>query len=68
MLSSGYLPPDLQPLTGLGQALGRAGRRPGAWDRVPPEGIAPLRAWFAAEISGGAEPDDVLVCPAARAP
>ena len=62
VLSSGYLPPDLQPVTGLGQALGRAGRRPGAWDRVPPEGIAPLRAWFAADIGGGAEADDVLVC------
>ena len=62
VLSSGYLPPDLQPLAGLAQALARAGRRPGSWDRVAPEGIAPLRAWFAGEIGGGTEPDDVLVC------
>ena len=39
VLSSGYLPPDLQPTAALGAALARAARRPGAWDRVPLEGI-----------------------------
>ena len=44
VLSSGYLPADLQPTAALGSALARAARRPGAWDRVPLEGITGLRA------------------------
>ena len=54
VLSSGYLPADLQPTAALGAALARAARRPGAWDRVPPEGITGLRAHFAAAV--GARP------------
>ncbi|MDA0161460.1 PLP-dependent aminotransferase family protein [Solirubrobacter ginsenosidimutans] len=65
VLSSGYLPADLQPTAALGAALARAARRPGAWDRVPPEGIAPLRAYFAAEV--GAAPGEVLICPGGQA-
>jgi DNA-binding transcriptional MocR family regulator len=63
VLSIGYLPPDLQPVGALSQALGRAARRPGAWDRMPLEGIAQLRAWFAAQVGGGVGEGDVLVCP-----
>jgi len=63
VLSTGYLPSDLQPVGPLAHAVARAARRPGSWDRVPVEGIAPLRRWFAAEIGGDAHPDDVLVCP-----
>jgi DNA-binding transcriptional MocR family regulator len=62
VLSIGYLPPDLQPAGALSQALARAARRPGAWDRMPLEGIAPLRAWFAAQVGGGVGAADVLVC------
>ena len=56
MLSSGYLPADLQPTAALGAALARAARRPGAWDRVPPEGLSGLRAYFASAVGGGATP------------
>ncbi|KIZ17399.1 PLP-dependent aminotransferase family protein [Streptomyces natalensis] len=51
-LHSGYLHPDLQPERALAGALARAGRRPGAWNRPPVEGVTELRAWFAREIGG----------------
>ncbi|MFT2019053.1 PLP-dependent aminotransferase family protein [Streptomyces sp. 796.1] len=51
-LSGGYLHSALQPERALSVALGRAGRRPGVWDRPPIDGLAKLRAWFAREISG----------------
>src|SRR3954465_11033998 len=51
-LSSGYLDPRLQPTAAMAAALARAGRRPGAWERGPVEGVAALRAWFAAEGGG----------------
>ncbi|MEU7136482.1 PLP-dependent aminotransferase family protein [Streptomyces sp. NPDC046261] len=53
-LSGGYLHPGLQPERALAAALGRAGRRPGAWERPPLEGVGELRAWFAREIGGPA--------------
>ena len=61
VLSSGYLPDDLQPRGALGQALARAARRPGAWGPAPAEGIAPLRAHHAAWLGGGFTAGDVLV-------
>jgi DNA-binding transcriptional MocR family regulator len=61
VLSSGYLPADLQPTAALGAALARAGRRPGAWDRVPLAGLSGLRSFFAAAV--GASAGDVLICP-----
>jgi DNA-binding transcriptional MocR family regulator len=61
-LSGGYLHPDLQPLNALGSALTRAARRPEAWDRLPVEGLEPLRAWFAREAGGHVRPHDVVVC------
>jgi DNA-binding transcriptional MocR family regulator len=65
VLSSGYLPADLQPTAALGAALARAARRPGAWDRVPPEGLTGLRAYFASAV--GASVGDVLICPGGQA-
>ena len=65
MLSSGYLPADLQPTAALGAALARAARRPGAWDRVPLAGISGLRSFFAAAV--GATAGDVLICPGGQA-
>jgi DNA-binding transcriptional MocR family regulator len=67
VLSGGYLPAELQPLGALGQALARAARRPGAWDRMPLEGLASLRAYFAAAVGGGASAGDVLICPGGQA-
>ncbi|MCD0485814.1 PLP-dependent aminotransferase family protein [Streptacidiphilus sp. ASG 303] len=52
--NGGYLHPSLQPRDAMAAALARAGRRPGAWDRPPIEGIAELRAWFARETGGPA--------------
>lgn len=59
VLSSGYLAEELQPTRLLAAATARAGRRPGAWGRVPPAGLPELRASFAATI--GVEPGDVTV-------
>jgi len=61
VLSTGYLPDDLQPHGALGQALARAARRPGAWGPVAPEGLAPLRAQQAAWLGGGHTADDILI-------
>ncbi|MET7904651.1 PLP-dependent aminotransferase family protein [Streptomyces sp. NPDC005355] len=63
-LNGGYLHSSLQPERAMAAALARAGRRPGAWDRPPVEGLPELRAWFAREIGGRAgalAPSDVLV-------
>ena len=66
-LSSGYLDPQLQPTAALGAALARAGRRPGAWERGPVEGVAALRAWFAREAGGRFGGHDVVICPGGQA-
>ncbi|MFI9204451.1 PLP-dependent aminotransferase family protein [Streptomyces sp. NPDC053048] len=63
-LTGGYLHPSLQPERALAAALARAGRRPGAWERPPLEGVGELRAWFAREIGGPAglvAASDVLI-------
>jgi DNA-binding transcriptional MocR family regulator len=62
VLSAGYLPADLQPTAALATAMARAARRPGVWDRMPAEGLAGLRAHFAAAVGGGATAGDVLIC------
>ncbi len=62
VLSTGYMEPELQPVAALGAALARAARRPGAWDRLPVEGLPELRAWFAREAGGGLAGRDVVVC------
>ncbi|MDT0442876.1 aminotransferase-like domain-containing protein [Streptomyces johnsoniae] len=51
--NGGYLAPALRPDRALAAALARAGRRPGAWDRPPMDGLGELRAWFARTIDGG---------------
>ncbi|MGI5336927.1 PLP-dependent aminotransferase family protein [Streptomyces sp. CA-181903] len=51
-LAGGYLHASLQPERALAAALGRAGRRPGAWGRPPVEGVDALRDWFARAIGG----------------
>jgi DNA-binding transcriptional MocR family regulator len=66
-LSSGYLAPELQPLAALGAALGRAARRPAAWDRGPVEGREELRAWFAREAGGRMRAHDMVICPGGQA-
>ncbi|MBL0800900.1 aminotransferase class I/II-fold pyridoxal phosphate-dependent enzyme, partial [Streptomyces albidoflavus] len=50
--NGGYLHPSLQPERALAAALARAGRRPGAWNRPPTDGLPELRAWFARQIAG----------------
>jgi DNA-binding transcriptional MocR family regulator len=59
VLSSGYLADDLQPTRFLATAAARAARRPGAWGRVPTNGLPELRAAFAATI--GVDAGDVTV-------
>ncbi len=59
-LSTGYPDASLQPTAALQSALARAARRPGAWDRIPVEGLPELRSWFAGEM--GMRPHDVLIC------
>ncbi|MGW2281002.1 aminotransferase-like domain-containing protein [Streptomyces sp. NPDC001770] len=59
--NGGYLHPVLQPERALAAALARAGRRPGAWDRPPVDGLPELRAWFAREIGPGVGAADILI-------
>ncbi|MEV6151354.1 PLP-dependent aminotransferase family protein [Nonomuraea sp. NPDC052129] len=61
MLDGGYLHRSLQPTRALTAALGRAARRPDAWDRAPAIGLSPLRAVFATMAGGGVTPEDVLI-------
>ncbi len=59
--NSGYLHPSLQPEQALAAALGRAGRRPGAWGRPPMDGLPELREWFARGCGGAVTASDVLI-------
>ncbi|WP_258175362.1 aminotransferase-like domain-containing protein [Actinopolyspora mortivallis] len=65
-LNGGYLHPELQPLTRLGTALSRAGRRSQAWAFPPVGGIPELRDWFVSDIGGGLSRHDVLICGAGQ--
>jgi DNA-binding transcriptional MocR family regulator len=60
-LDRGYLHESLQPVRALGNALARAARRPGAWDRAPVNGLQSLRAVFATWCGPSVTPDDVLI-------
>ncbi|MEU5639681.1 PLP-dependent aminotransferase family protein [Streptomyces milbemycinicus] len=60
-MAGGYLHPSLRPERALSAALARAARRPGAWDRAPAAGLAPLRAVFAQAAGSAVGPEDVLV-------
>jgi len=66
-LSVGYPDESLQPTGVLAQAMGRAARRPGAWSKVPTEGLERLRAWFALGAGEHVRPHDVIVTPGAQA-
>ena len=66
-LNAGYLPVDLQPTALLATASARALRRPGVWARMPIEGLASLRAWFAASAPGSFQPHEVTICPGTQA-
>ncbi len=66
-LATGYPDASLQALGLLATATARAARRPHAWSRVPVEGTPELRAWFAHDVGGGADPADVLVTPGGQA-
>ena len=65
-LGSGYLDAGAQPLGALASAMARAARRPGAWDRVPSEGLEGLRTWFARQL-GDASASEVLIVPGGQA-
>lgn len=63
-LNGGYPHAALLPERLLAAALARAGRRPGAWDRPPVDGLTELRGWFARDIGGNNGPlgaGDVLI-------
>ena len=66
VLSTGYLPEDLQPLAALTASMRRALRRPGVWDRMDVEGLWPLRAWFAHEAGGEMSARDVMIVPGSQ--
>ncbi|MFI6078715.1 PLP-dependent aminotransferase family protein [Actinoplanes sp. NPDC051343] len=59
--NGGYLHPSLQPDRALGSALGRAARRPGAWERPPLEGVTTLRSWFARQAGEGLTAANALI-------
>ncbi|MFF0853497.1 PLP-dependent aminotransferase family protein [Streptomyces sp. NPDC003280] len=59
--SGGYPHPSLQPERAMAAALARAGRRPGAWERPPLEGLPELREWFARGIGGAVTAAGVLI-------
>ena len=65
-LLSAYLPTDLQPLADLRKEMERALRREDAWERVPAEGMAELRAWFSRQIGGSLTEFETLIAPGAQ--
>ncbi|MDQ0396344.1 aminotransferase-like domain-containing protein [Labrys monachus] len=69
ILSRGYLPPDLQASGLLATALRQAAGRAELWDRLPIEGMEPLRAWFAHQVGDGGvfSPHDVIICSGGQA-
>jgi DNA-binding transcriptional MocR family regulator len=64
-LGAGYLDHSLRADTRLAAAATRAVRRPDAWAAPPAMGVAELRSWFGRQV--GADPEEVLVTPAAQA-
>jgi len=65
-LAGGYPPADLQAVELVSRALARAARRPGVWDRMPVEGIEPLRAWVASQLGAGVTAREVVICPGSQ--
>lgn len=66
-LAGGYPAEELQAVSLVAAAMGRAARRPGAWGRMPLSGIEPLRAWFAGQVGDAVTASDVLICPGSQA-
>lgn len=64
---SGYGDESLYPLDLLHRASASAARRPGVWARLPPEGLEPLRTWFAQQLGHEHRLDDVLIAPGGQA-
>lgn len=64
-LAAGYLDAKLTPARALADALARAGRRPGAWERPPVAGLPALRRVLADQA--GVDPADMLVVPGGQA-
>ena len=60
-LTHGYVDAAMQPTAALATALARAARRPGAWDRLPVEGLGELREWFATQAGGALRGHDVVI-------
>jgi len=60
-LASGFPDDRLQPLGLLAAAASRAARRPQAWSRLPPQGLADLRSFLADEAGGGLTASNVLI-------
>ena len=56
VLSFGYLPEELQPRGALGQALGRAARRPGAWGVMPARGSGRCARCWRRGLAAGTPP------------
>ncbi len=66
MLSTGFLPPELQATRELEMAMTRSAVRPGVWDRLSLEGLEPLRSWFARTLGDGYSARDVLITPGSQ--
>lgn len=64
---SGYGDESLYPLGLLHRAAASAARRPGVWARLPPEGLEPLRTWFAQQLGHEHRFEDVLIAPGGQA-
>ncbi|WP_407572535.1 PLP-dependent aminotransferase family protein [Deinococcus altitudinis] len=60
---SGYGDEALYPLDLLNRTTARVARRSSVWSRLPPEGLEPLRTWFAQQLSHEHRLDDVLIAP-----
>lgn len=66
-LGTGYTDPSLQPLALLQRATARAAGDPSTWARLPVEGREDLRAWFARDVGGDAQAQNVMIVPGGQA-
>ncbi len=62
VLSSGYLPPDLQATRLLATAMREVASKPALWDRTPADGLDAMRGWFASASAGLFSRHEVIVC------
>lgn len=66
-LAGGYPAEELQAIDLVGRAMSRVSRRPGVWNRMPPEGLEPLREWFARELGAPISAHDVVITSGSQA-